>query len=625
LIWSDGWRLDSEFWPKINQIISTKAMKQIIIALLLLASSMTAVWAQKKDLQARIKAVENGLMPPVPVRGFKTWSIEERMKYHKILGMSVAVIHNFKVEWAKAYGWADTARKVRMTTETMLSAGSISKMVMAAGALRMVQDGKLALDQPINNYLTSWKLGENDFTKKTPVTLRMLLSHTAGTSQSAYFGFEANTPKLPSIVEILDGRSPDGTRRVGVVKAPNTGFQYSGGGSLVAQLAMMDTRQQSFETLMRQLVFDKLGMNGATFEQPLTEKYAQRASWGYQDVTWYKGTPYVYPQQAAAGLYATPTDLAKFIIDIQNAYRGKGKILNQTMAREMMKAQAVFSEGNMTKEEVAVGPFLLQRPDNKEDKGKYFYFDGANAGFIASAMGNLTEGYGVVVMVNSGNDYNGLCKEVRRAVAKEYGWYNFMPEEIQPIALDEATLDSYTGRYRKDENEIMYVSREGDHLKIRYNQGQDAYTFAVAKDTVVLTDYNIKAWFKRDASGRVVGFQNQYQSQAMPRMKDDEFSIQELLNLRRFDEAKVLLRNTAATEDQITYLAYERSKDFEAAKAILEVAEERFPKSAMVLANFAKLYLLQNNRPKALEYGERALKLAPFDRDLQTQVEALRK
>jgi tetratricopeptide (TPR) repeat protein len=372
------------------------------------------------------------------------------------------------------------------------------------------------------------------------------------------------------------------------------------------------------------LVFDKLDMSGATFQQPLSDKYSKRASWGYQYANWYKGTPYVYPQQAAAGLYATPTDLAKFIIDIQLSYKGKGKILNKQMAQEMMKPQAVFSEGNMTKEDIAVGPFLYQSANNREEKGKYFYFDGANAGFIASAMGNITEGYGIVVMVNSGNDYNGLCREIRRAVAKTYNWYNFLPEEIKPVSLDNNTLNSYTGRYRKNENEIVYVTREDNHLTIRYNDSAEAYTFPVAKDTVIMTDFNIKAWFSRNANGQVTGFQNQYQPQAMPRMKEDEFSIQELLNMRRFEDAKKLIRNTETTEDQITYLAYERSKDFEAAKAILEVAEERFPKSAMVLANFAKLYLLQNNKTKALEYGEKALILAPFDKDLKNQVEALR-
>lgn len=598
-------------------------MKKFVILLAAMVSTVN-LSAQSQLPKNRIKQVENGLIPLVPVKGLKGWTIEERMKHHNILGVSIAVINNFKVEWVKAYGWADTAHKIKMTPQTMLSAGSISKMVMAAGALKMVEQGKLDLDKPINNYLTSWKLGENDFTRKTPVTLRMLLSHTAGTSQSAYFGYEASVKKLPTLVEILDGRSPDGTRRVGVVKEPNTGFQYSGGGSLIAQLAMMDMSKMEFEPLMRSLVFDKLGMNSATFEQPLSEKYARRASWGYQDVSWYKGTPYVYPQQAAAGLYSTPGDLAKFIVDLQLSYYGKGKILSSTMLKEMMKPQAIFSEGNVSKEQIAVGPFLYQRPDNTEDKGIYFNFDGANAGFIASAMGNLSEGYGVVIMVNSGNDYNGLCKEIRRSVAKAYGWYKFLPDEITPVKLDTATLNSYTGRYRKNDNEVVYVSRMDDYLVVRYNNSQPIYTFPVSKDTVVFTDYNIKGWFSRNAYGQITGIQNQYQTEQMPRMKDDEFSIEELFAQKRFEEAKALLRKSNADENQLTYFAYEKNKNYEVAKAILEVAEERFPNSSMVLANFAKLYLLYNNKIKALEYTERALRFDPLNKELKEQLQALK-
>jgi CubicO group peptidase (beta-lactamase class C family) len=579
---------------------------------------------QNAQLQNRIQAVENGLIPLVPIKGFKSWNIEERMKHYNIKGVSIAVINNFKVEWSRAYGWADTAKKIRMTTSTMLSAGSISKMVMAAGALKMVQQNKLALDSPINTYLKSWKLGENDYTRKTPVTLRMLLSHTAGTSQSAYFGYEAGLSKYPSLVEILDGRAPDGTRKVSVVKEPKTGFQYSGGGSLVAQLAMMDVSGSSFENLMRKLVFEQLGMTNATFEQPLSPKYAKQASWGYQDVSWYKGTPYVYPQQAAAGLYSTPTDLATFIVDLQQSYQGKGKILTKAMVKEMMTPQAIFQEGNVSKEQIAVGPFLYQRPDNTEDRGIYFNFDGANAGFIASAMGNLTEGYGVVIMVNSGNDFNGLCKEIRRAVAKTYDWYKFLPEEITPMNMDSQTLEQYTGRYRKNENEVVCVTRESNYLKVRYNNDYPIYTFPVARDTVIFTDYNIRGWFTRNKQGQIMGIQNEYQKEMMPKMKDDEFSIGELLQMKRYEEAKILLRKINADESQLTYLAYERSKDFGAAKAILEVAEERFPNSSMVLSNFGKLYLAFDQKAKALEYFEKALRIEPGNQELKEQIRVLK-
>nr|MCU0354381.1 beta-lactamase family protein [Cytophagales bacterium] len=186
-------------------------------------------------LEQRIKAVENNLIPYVPVQGFPGWNILERMKHYKVPGVSIAVIKDYKIDWAKAYGLADTIKKTPVTTETMFSAGSISKLVMAAAALRLVQEGKLSLDEPINNYLTSWKLKENEWTQEKPVTLRMLLSHTGGTSQSAYFGYTPDKNPLPTVVEILSGAPGSETNPVVVNSEPGKGFRYSGGGSLVAQ------------------------------------------------------------------------------------------------------------------------------------------------------------------------------------------------------------------------------------------------------------------------------------------------------------------------------------------------------------------------------------------------------
>jgi hypothetical protein len=206
--------------------------EQAIIALLVLISLIKSFG---QSANPRIEQVENGLIPYVPVAGFAKWNIHERMKYYDVQGVSIVVIRDFKVEWAKAYGMADTAQKMPMTTETMLSAGSISKMVTGFGAFQLVQNKKLALDEPINNYLKSWQLPENDFTKKTPVTLRMLLSHKAGTSQASYWGFTPDVKELPTILDILKGNPVAESRGVVVNSEPNVAFRYSGGGLMVAQ------------------------------------------------------------------------------------------------------------------------------------------------------------------------------------------------------------------------------------------------------------------------------------------------------------------------------------------------------------------------------------------------------
>ncbi len=604
-------------------------MKQTFLLFAILSFFAMTVSAQNAKLEQRTKTVENSLMPPVPVEGFPGWNILDRMKDYKVPGVSIAVIKDYKIDWAKAYGLADTTKKTPVTTETMFSAGSVSKLVMAAAALRLVQEGKLTLDEPINNYLTSWKLAENDWTRQKPVTLRMLLSHTGGTSQSAYFGYTPDKNPLPTLVEILSGAPVAEANPVVVNSEPGKGFRYSGGGSMVAQLALMDVTKKDFATLAQDMVFGPLGMKNATFAQPLPGRFAAQASWGYSSASWYKGMPYVYPQQAAAGLYTTATDLAKFFIDIQKSYLGKGKTLSVAMTRQMMTPQAVFSEGENTKEQIAVGPFLLQRAGNKDSRGVYFYFDGTNAGFTAFTQASVEGGNGVVVLLNSGDDFNGLGKEIIRAVAQTYHWHNFLPPTLQPVALDTKELDKYTGRYRRGADEVVYIRREKGYLVEKINEGGDIYCFPVAKDTIVFTDFNIKGQFGRDAAGDVVSLRSVYQDKPMPKMKDNEFSPSEHLKARRYAEAKAGFRQMNLNEYQVTYLAYELSNkkpnDLNAVKAILELALEQHPKSAIVHSRWGDYCLKRNEPAKAVEYYKKALELDPTDEQTRETLKRLAK
>ncbi len=586
-----------------------------LLVLLITFFAATHNSAQTKPAANKIALVENNLIPFVPVKGFKGWNIIDRMKYYKVPGVSIAVISNYKIDWAKAYGLADTIKKTPVTTETMFSAGSISKLVMAVAALKMVDDGQIDLEKPINNYLTSWKIAENDFTKKVPVNLRMLLSHSAGTSQSSYFGFTPTQP-LPSITEILSGAKISETRPVVVNSEPNKEFRYSGGGSIVAQLALMDVAKKSFAHLTQETIFTKLGMKNTTFEQPLPAKFNNQTAWAYSSASWFKGMPYVYPQQAAAGLYTTPTDLARFFIDVQKSYWGNGKILSQAITKKMFTPQQNVSDGSY-KEQIGIGPFLMQRSDNKNPNGVYFEFTGVNAGFLAYGIASVTGGHGVVIMLNSGDDVNGLGKEIRRAVAKVYDWTNFLPEEIQPLNIAAAELDKYTGRYRMGPNEVLYLRREKNYLVENINDGNDIYCFPVAKDTIVFTDYNINGFFRRNSNGDIIALQNIYQQQPMPKMKDDEFSGSEYLKMKNYAAAKIAFAEMKMNEYQVTYLAYDlmnkKPMDADAVKTILELAVEQHPQSSIVYSRWGDFYLKLNDNANAIKSYQKAVELDPND------------
>jgi CubicO group peptidase (beta-lactamase class C family) len=600
-------------------------MRQITLLLLILFAKQ--IFAQNKSLPNRIKEVENSLIPFVPVKGLAGWNITERMKYYNVPGVSIAVIKDYKIDWAKGYGLADTSKNTPVTTETMFSAGSISKFLMAVTALKMVENKQIELEKPINNYLTSWKITENDFTKKTPITLRMLLSHSAGTSQSSYFGFTPTQP-VPTIVEILSGAKISETRPVVVNSEPNTEFRYSGGGSMIAQMALMDVSKKSFSNLTQELLFDKLGMQNSTFEQPVPSIFTKQSAWAYSSASWFKGMPYVYPQQAAAGLYTTPTDLAKFFIDVQKSYIGKGKILSQSTTKKMFTAQQNVSDGSY-KEQMGIGPFLIQRTDNKNPNGVYFEFTGVNAGFLAYGIASITNGNGVIIMLNSGDDVNGLGKEIRRAVAKTYNWTNFLPTEVQPINLTDSELYKFVGRYRMATDEVLYLRKEKNYLVENINEGKNIYCFPVTKDTIVFTDYNIKAGFKMNEKGEVISLQNIYQEKPMPKMKDDEFSPGEYLKMKKYNEAKEAFGAMKMNEYQITYLAYDQMNkkpmNLDAVKTILEVAIEQHPNSSIVYSRWGDYYLKLDDKPNAIKSYQKAIELDPTDQQTKDTLNDLKK
>lgn len=590
-----------------------------IATLLLFFFSFQAI-CQSRDVQDRIKQVENNLIPFVPIKDFPGWNIVDRMKYYNVPGVSIAVIKDYQIDWAKAYGLADTTLQIPITTETMFSAGSISKFVMAVAALKMVEDGQIDLNAPINQYLTSWKITENELTQMKPITLRMLLSHSAGTSQTSYFGFTPDQA-LPTIVEILNGEKISGTRKVVVNSEPDKEFRYSGGGSMIAQMALMDVSGESFEDLTHKLIFDKLEMSNSTFGQPLPHKFEKQVSWAYSSASWFKGMPYVYPQQAAAGLYSTPIDLAKFFIDVQKSFLGKGQVLGEEITKAMLTPQKEVSFGAY-REQIGIGPFLIQRSDNKDDsEGIYFEFTGVNAGFLAYGIGSLTGGNGVIIMLNSGDDVNGMGKEIRRSVAKVYGWTNFLPDEIKPIVLSDTELDNRVGRYRMGPDEVLYLRKEKNYLVENINEGNDIYCFPIARDTLVFSDYNIKGWFGFDANGQANSLQNEYQNKPMPKMAANEFSPGEYLRAKKYAEAKAGYQEMKMNEYQITYMAYDlmnkKPLDLEAVKTILELALEQHPNSSIVYSRWGDYYQMIKDEPSAIKNYQKAIELDPLDEQTQ--------
>ncbi|GAB4023104.1 hypothetical protein GCM10028773_38840 [Spirosoma koreense] len=465
-----------------------------------------------QSIHPKQQAVEQSLTTYLPVVGQKRWTIEERMNVYGIPGVSIAVVHQGKLAWAKGYGWADTTRKIRVTPETLFSAGSVSKPVATLAMLQLTEKGQMVLDTPVNRYLRSWTIPESEFTRTRAVTLRQLLSHTAGATQHGFWGIQPEDP-IPTVPQILNGDSIAQSRRIEINFVPGSQWRYSGGGMMIAQLAVMDQTRQPFADFVQDQVFRPLGMHHSTFEQPLPARYKPQAAWAYCRQNWFKGKPYVYPQQAAAGLYTTPTDLAKLMIEVQRAYQCKSAVLSRALVREMLRPQArnIFGGSGYSVDRMALdstdmglGFFLTQRSDGRSDP--YFFHTGQNAGFVSLFMGSLHEGNGVVVMVNE-NDGTDFINEIVRSVAQVYGWKNVLPNPIQPIRLSPSQLADYEGAYKRNDERI-YLTREGNHLIQKgttWRLGIAAYP--VATDTIRFTDYVTRGVFRRNAQGKITSCQ----------------------------------------------------------------------------------------------------------------------
>lgn len=444
-------------------------------------------------VEERIRRVEVGLLPAVVIKGAAASALPllERMKFYRVPGVSVAVVSGGKVDWARGFGVKDVSTNEPVTTETLFQAGSISKPVAAVAALRLLQEGRLSLDEDVNARLVAWKLPENKFTRKKKVTLRGMLTHSAGLTVHGFPGY-ASRARVPTLLQILDGKKPANTRAIRVDTVPGTIWRYSGGGYTIMQQMLIDITKQSFPHILKQLVFDPAGMKHSTFEQPLNPSRAKEAATAHKGGKPVKGRFHTYPEMAAAGLWTTPTDLALLAVELQNSLAGKSnKIISQEMAAQMVSRQ--FGEWGL-------GPAVEVRGEVIE-----FSHGGIDEGFEAFWAG-FSDGRGVVVMTN-GHGGIALAMEIVRSVAREYGWPEHAPVEREIAKVDPKIYESYVGRFEFKINPQLTttftISTEGGKLFVQPNDGAKHDWLPASETEFFSVRSGNTLVFARDAGGAV--------------------------------------------------------------------------------------------------------------------------
>ena len=394
-------------------------------------------WTLHAAADDRIARIENGLREPVAVRGApaRTMRLVDRMRDLRVPGVSIAVIDHGRIAWTRAYGVADVESGRPVTPATLFQAASISKSVAAVATVK----SRIDLDADVNTRLRGWHVPENAFTAQHPVTARMLLSHTAGVSEGGLAGYPT-TASCPTLLQDLE--------KAAITSEPGSRYAYSSLGYGVLQQVLVDTTGRPFDALARATVFAPLRMRDSLFAATLPAALAPRAAKGYaMDGAPVAGGWHCYPEQAAAGLWTTATDLARFVIALQD---GRHTFLTRRQRETLLTP---------VREDYGLG-FQLDHAG----KEPAFHHSGSNAGYQALFWAYARTGQGAVILTNG--DYGtALIAELMRAIAAEYGWEDWRPIERAAVPANTALFDRYTGSYAVS-NVVLRVERRGDVLTL---------------------------------------------------------------------------------------------------------------------------------------------------------------
>jgi CubicO group peptidase (beta-lactamase class C family) len=442
------------------------------------------------ETQQRIEKVKACLSGPVVVKDdpHSCHTLAERMAELHVPGVSIAVVHNGVIEWAQGFGVQQIGGKP-VSADTLFQAGSISKPVAAMAALHLVGEGKLALDSDVNTVLTTWKIPASPAAPGTTVTLRELLTHTAGFTVHGFPGYAANTP-VPALVQVLNGEKPANTDPIRLENVPGKEWKYSGGGYTVMQQLLLDVAKEPFPKLLHDTVLVPIGMTHSTYEQPLPAALRLMAATPYTaDGTAVPGGAHTYPEMAAAGLWTTPSDLARYMIENQQSLQGKA---NHVLSRELTQEMVTPGKGNW-----GLGLQIGGSPSNP-----YFSHGGVNEGFESLFIEYEHNGEGAAVMTNAQGGMR-LASEVTSSIAVAYDWPDFRPVVRTATKVDRSVLARYVGNYEIAPTLVVTFSLDGDQLMTQATNQPKFPVFPETNTKFFLTVVDAEVEFFTDDKGQV--------------------------------------------------------------------------------------------------------------------------
>ncbi len=523
----------------------------------------------------QIRQVENNLGGRIKIEG-ENWNILDRMAYYKFNGVSIAVIQNYEVVWAKGYGWADINEKIPVTENTLFQAASVSKSINSMAVLKLAQDKKLDLNTDINQYLTSWKFPYDNIANGKKINTLNLLTHTAGISNSAPEYVYKDS--IPSLIQILNGdAAPSRFVYSRVVAArsefePGIKYQYSNNGIGITQLLVTDITKKTYEEYISETIFKPLGMFNSCYTNAEIQNQKQILATGYLNGYEVDGKHVIIPILSAGGLWTTPTDLAKFIIELQLSYEGKSnKILSKEMAVKMLTPYI---------DSVGSGVFI------KDVNGeKYFEHSGTLPGFNSEYYASMQGGNGVVVMVNSGSS-DAFIREIINSVATVYEWKDFyQPVYKKATPLPDSIIQKYVGVYLMDDNRYTIILKKEDGYSL-FADGVYSKMYFTNETDFFNVEFPTEKHFVKDKASTITGYSRTLNGSPQPSL------------------IKVLKpEDLTGTEEFFGTIgwAFLENKNYKEALIYLKRGLELYPNSLLMEMNLAHAYLFNNNYTEALK------------------------
>lgn len=461
----------------------------VLVSLAASAADLSSPQHLPEAMTQHIRHIEDHLLPPVMLNDepVHTATLLAKMRELGVPGVSIAYLHHGRIAWTDAVG-VRRLGGAPVDSDTVFQSASISKPVTAMAVMALTQSGALDLDRDVRGYLRTWKLPDDSALATGQVTIRRLLSHTAGASVHGFEGYSAGEA-VPSLIQVLNGEKPANSPPVHIVEVPGSEWSYSGGGYEILQQVLLDITKKPFAPLLDDLVLRPAGMLRSSFQQPTAASLREDAATPYDT----EGKPipggaHIYPEQAAAGLWTTPSDLARFAMNLQRSLAGRSDaLLRPKTARAMLTP-------------TGKGAWALGFRVGGGNEHPWFLHGGSNAGFRA-LLAAFDDGDGVAIMTN-GDAGLEITSAILRTVAAEYDWPQFQPPHHHVIPLSTADLDRFVGRFRAGPEDSIKVTRKGDRLYVQIDDDEameitpeaPARFFSRTRDMLVI--------FELDAHGR---------------------------------------------------------------------------------------------------------------------------